>query len=174
MKYVLLLICGLLMYTGGQAKTDTLKTVDSVNLLKYAGKWYEIASKPIHWQRNCDCTSAEYTPRSDGKIDVLNSCNDRKKLKRDSTRAVAWPTDATNAKLKVKFGLITGDYQIIALAPDYSYAMVGTGDRKYLWILSRTRIMDEAIIKDLVATAEKLGFVVEDLQFTKQSCYNNY
>lgn len=174
MKYVTLLILGMLSSTG-YSKTDTLQTVASVDLQKYAGKWYEIASKPIHWQRNCDCTAAEYTLRSDGKMDVLNSCNDRKKQKRDSARALATVVSGSNnAKLKVKFGIVTGDYEIIALARDYSYAMVGTRDRKHLWILNRTRIMDESIVKELVATAEKLGFNVEDLHFTKQSCYNNY
>ncbi len=175
MKLGILVLMLALASIGSYAKTDSLKTVSSVDLQKYAGKWYEIASKPIHWQRNCDCTSAEYTPRADGKVDVLNSCNNRKKLRRDSTHAVARAVNGSNnARLKVKFGIITGDYEIIALAADYSYAMVGTRDRKYLWILSRTRILDEAIAKELVATAQKLGFNVEDLHFTKQSCYNNY
>lgn len=156
------------------AGTDSLKTVSSVDVQKYAGKWFEIASMPNRFQKNCDCSTAEYAVRPDGKIDVVNSCNNNKKMKRDTVTGVASPVNSSNSHLKVKFKVFSGDYQIIALAPDYSYAMVATGDRKYLWILSRKKLLEEETIKKLVKQAQDQGFNTEKLNFTKQSCYNNY
>lgn len=158
----------------GQPVDSPLKLVPQVDVNRYAGKWYEIASMPIKWQKNCDCTTAEYKLQSDGKIAVYNSCYDRKKKKRVDTEGKASAVDGTgNAHLKVEFfHLFKGDYQIIELDENYQYAMVGTADRKYLWILSRAPIMDEPTAKRLIAQAARQGFVTARLKFTKQSCYN--
>jgi len=82
-----------------------------------------------------------------------------------------------NSKLKVRFApawlswlpAVWGDYWIIELAPDYSYSVVGTPDRKYLWILSRTPQMDAATYDRLVRQSAAKGFDVARLVKTNQS-----
>jgi apolipoprotein D and lipocalin family protein len=136
-------------------KQEPLQTVSSVDLNRYLGKWYEIASIPQRFQEGCAASSAEYSLRSDGDIKVINSC----RLEDGSikvARGKAWVVDeATNAKLKVRFFWpFSGDYWIIELADDYSYAVVGHPDREYLWILSRTAEISPALFDTLMERIE--------------------
>ena len=49
-------------------------TVSQVNLQRYMGTWYEIASFPNFFQRGCKCTSATYGLKDDGTVTVHNKC----------------------------------------------------------------------------------------------------
>lgn len=126
--------------------TSPLNTVDNVDLRRYTGKWYEIARYPNRFQRNCQSdTTAIYTLRDDGKVQVVNACREKNgnlTIARGTAKVV---DKKTNAKLKVTFlWPFYGDYWVIGLSPDYRYAIVGEPSRKYLSILSRTPSMEEA------------------------------
>lgn len=120
-------------------------TVNKVNLDQYIGLWFEISKLPNPFQKMCTGnTTAQYTLREDGRIDVLNRC-----MKNDGSytqaKGIAKIVDKkTNAKLKVSFvrflgiSLFWGDYWIIGLDENYQYAIVGEPSRKYGWILCRT------------------------------------
>lgn len=128
-----------------------LKTVEKVDLSRYLGLWYEIASLPQWFQKNCYGTTAEYAMVA-GEIEVVNRCN-KGSLQGRESKAVgkAWVVDPSNAKLKVQFFWpFRGDYWIIELDENYQYAVVGSPKRKSLWILSRTPKMDEALYADLI------------------------
>jgi len=133
-----------------QAGEDPLQTVASVDLERYIGKWYEIAAIPQRFQAGCAATTAQYSLRDDGHIGVVNSC----RLKDGSiknARGTAWAVDESNAKLKVRFFWpFSGDYWIIELAEDYSYAVVGHPNRDYLWILARSSEMESALFDTLM------------------------
>jgi apolipoprotein D and lipocalin family protein len=149
-------------------------TVSEVDLDRYMGKWYEIASFPNWFQRGCFCSAAEYTLR-DGTVEVKNSC--RKGSPEgvvDSARGRATIVPGSGgAKLKVHFQWpFKGDYWIIALDGDYGFAMIGHPTRKYLWILSRTPRMDDAVFAGLKETARSKGYDVSRLRMTDQSCGN--
>ena len=131
----------------GIESKPSLSTVASVDLTRYAGTWYEIARLPMWFQRHCVDSAATYTIRQDGKIGVHNDClTDRGTV--DQADGVATVVDTTsNARLMVTFDNFfarlvgpsrEGNYWIINLDPDYTVAMVGTPDRRYLWILART------------------------------------
>ena len=60
--------------TTERLRLPPLKTVERVELDRYTGTWYEIASFPQSFQRGCTATSATYTARADGEIDVVNRC----------------------------------------------------------------------------------------------------
>jgi apolipoprotein D and lipocalin family protein len=144
-----------------------LRTVERVDLQRYAGTWYEIASFPTRFQRGCTATTATYGVRDDGRVSVRNRC--RKDGEERGVDGVAWPVDETNARLKVRFFWpFTGDYQVIALDPGYQWAVVGHPSRDYLWILARTPQVDEALYRELVAKAEAQGFEVSRLERTMQ------
>ena len=136
---------------------EPLATVSHVDLTRYMGAWYEIARYPNSFQKGCVGSKATYSLMDDGKVSVLNECYDGSfsgKLR--SAKGKAWVVDKeTNSKLKVSFfWFFAGDYWIIDLADNYSYVVVGHPKRKYLWILSRTKTMEdstyEAILKRLV------------------------
>jgi apolipoprotein D and lipocalin family protein len=155
-------------------KTEPLVTVRQVDLNRYAGTWYEIARYPNRFQKKCDSdTKAMYLLRDDGSVGVLNSCrkSDGTITSNKGTAKVVDP--ATNAKLKVTFFWpFSGDYWIIDLAPDYSYAVVGEPSRKYLWILSRTPQMDDATYREITERIRFLGYDPAHLMKTKQSAHS--
>jgi len=147
-----------------------LETVPYVDLSKYLGTWYEIASYPMFFQRGCTATQATYTQREDGLISVLNKCR-KNNLNGPWKQAegVAKVVDLqSNSKLKVKFFLFWGDYWIIDLGQDYDYAVVSEPRKKYLWILSRSPQMKEDLFKDIMNKLEQKGFDLKRLQLTPQ------
>lgn len=145
-----------------------LQTVQRVDVERYMGKWYEIASFPQSFQKGCSCTVAEYSLNEDGTVKVDNSCNVAGKKKQSIGKAKVVDKQS-NAKLKVTFFWpFWGKYWIIDLADDYSYAVVGHPNRKYLWILSRTPQMDKQQYDEIVARAKAKGFDVTKLNVTEQ------
>jgi apolipoprotein D and lipocalin family protein len=148
-----------------------LEVVPSVDLTRYAGKWYEIARLPNRFQRDCaGNTTATYTLRPDGKITVLNECRtaDGRRKSATGTARVADPR-GPNAKLKVTFFWpFSGKYWIIDLDPEYRWAVVGEPRRDYLWILSREPRLDAALYQQIVERAKQRGFAIEKLLKTRQ------
>lgn len=146
------------------AEPAPLATVPAVDIARYAGLWYEIAAIPMWFQRNClGDTTARYTPNPDATIDVLNRCRTREGS--DEARGLARVVDTrSNARLEVSFFSILGwrpvwgDYWIIALAPDYSWAVVGGPKRRYGWILARTPALDDATLATIRQRLEALGY----------------
>lgn len=137
-----------------------LATVPHVDLSEYLGRWYEIAHYPARFERKRVVNAmANYRQRSDGKIDVLNTCR-REDGSVKKTKGIAKIEDPnTNAKLKVTFFWpFSGDYWILDLAPDYSYAAVGEPTQRNLWILSRTPQMDEVTYVSLGRRLRQLGY----------------
>ncbi len=152
-----------------------LEVVPRVDLNRYLGTWYEIATIPQRFQKDCVGVTADYTLRDDGKIDVLNTC--RKKAldgELKTAKGKAWVVDKeTNAKLKVQFFWpFRGDYWIIELDPDYQYAVVGHPNRKYLWILCRTPQMDERLYQDLIQRIANKGYDPSLIKRTLQPIEN--
>jgi apolipoprotein D and lipocalin family protein len=148
-----------------------LTVVPSVDLARYAGKWYEIARLPNRFQRECasDIT-ATYTLRPDGKIAVLNECRTaggRAKAAKGTARVASGK--GPNTKLKVSFFWpFSGNYWIIDLDPDYRWAVVGEPDRKYLWILSREPHMHDAVFRGILDRVKSQGYDLAALISTPQ------
>ena len=145
---------------------NTLEVVQHVDLKKYLGKWYEIAHLPARFQEGCDDTTATYTLAEDGSIAVLNECTKNGKVKQAKGKAKVVDKNS-GAKLKVTFFWpFYGDYWIINLGEDYDYAVVGTPNRKYLWILSRTPKMDDKLFSQLLESVKSKGFNINNLIIT--------
>lgn len=148
-----------------------LETVPFVDLNKYAGKWYEIASFPQRFQKGCNCTTAEYTATDKGYVIVENRCNkDSVTGKQSYIKGKAFVVkNSGNAKLRVQFFWpFRADYWIIDLADDYSYAVVGHPNRKYLWILSRTPQMQDSVYQQITQKMANKGFDISKLNRTNQ------
>lgn len=152
------------------ADNTPLRTVPSVDLQRYAGRWFEIARLPNRFQRNCDRdTSATYALRPDGKITVVNQCR-QADGRMKSVKGTARTTDGgNNARLKVTFFWpFSGDYWVIGLDPEYRWALVGEPGRKYLWLLSREPRMEEAEVRSILETAAAQGYDLKPLIRTRQ------
>ena len=153
-------------------------TVASVDLSRYAGQWYEIARLPMYFQRNCASdVTATYTPSADSdSISVVNKClsNNGKEI---VANGEAVPADASSSKLKVTFlpswlrwaPFGQADYWILALDEDYQSALVGTPNKKYLWLLSRSPIMDTETYQTYRKIAQNQGYNLANFTLTPQT-----
>jgi apolipoprotein D and lipocalin family protein len=160
----------------GQDMKNELQVVNKVDLKKYIGLWYEIAKIPNSFQKDCiRNTTAEYSLRDDGKIKVVNSCfqgDDSKKVAEGVARVV---DNITNAKLEVSFvkilgiQLFWGDYWIIGLGDNFDFAVVGSPDRKYGWILSRTPKLPQEKLNLISDLLKIKGYNIKNFEFTEQN-----
>ena len=149
------------------------RTVEAVDLARYAGTYYEIARFPNRFQKQCagDVT-ATYTIQPDGRISVINRCR-REDGSIDEARGVVRQAgnDTSNAKLEVRLApawlsflpQVWGDYWILTVGPDYSYALVGSPSRDYLWILSRVPQMPDLAYRQAVEVAKANGYDISRL-----------
>lgn len=153
------------------------KAVDVIDVQKYAGTWYEVARLPMYFQRNCASdVQAKYSLNADKTIKVRNQCLN-KEGKLDVSEGVAYPQNDGNSQLKVSFlpkGLrwvpfSKGDYWVLRVDEDYQVALVGGPSHRYLWLLSRTPDVDEAVIEDYLNTAIAQGYDLSKLIRTKHS-----
>src|SRR5690606_23191671 len=131
---------------------------------------------PMYFQRKCvGDTTAEYRVNPGGTMDVINRCRTSDGTFNES-RAIARKVDGSTSMLKVRFApawlswlpMVWGDYWVIALDPDYQWAMVGAPDADYLWILSRAPRLDVDVYERLVAQASDMGYPVADIVLTPQ------
>ena len=168
-KYLILLIMTSI-FSGSIAQE--LPTVEKVDLSKYAGTWYEIARLPNSFEKGMQCVTATYTLKDNGKVKVLNKGYLTKKGKYKSAKGTAWvPDDDYPGRLKVSFFWpFAGNYYIMALDEGYRYALVGDPSRKYLWVLARSKTLEESIYSELMALAKSKGFDVDQVKRIDQSC----
>ncbi len=163
------------VFAGCASKPAALPTQSGVDLQKYAGVWYEQARLPNRFQNDCaGDVRAEYALNDDGTLLVVNQCrqSDGTTKRAEAVGRLAESgAHADPAKLEVRFApawtswlpIVWGDYWIIRLEDDYAYSLVGTPDRKYLWVLSREEQADTQRVQALLDYAGTLGFPVTDV-----------
>jgi apolipoprotein D and lipocalin family protein len=147
--------------------------VSRVDLNRYTGTWYELAKIPNRFQKKCaGRTTAHYTLKEDGKIQVVNRCR-KANGEYDEARGIARIVDPqTRSRLEVSFVSFLGfrpfwgDYWILGLGEDYEYAVVGSPDRKYGWILARSPNADPEILEAAWETLRNQGFDPEEFEAT--------
>ena len=148
-------------------------TVKTLNLKKYMGTWYEIARFDHSFERGLAGVTATYSLREDGKIKVINE-GYKGGLNGKKSQAVGkakQPNPDDPGKLKVSFfAFFYADYWVLDLdTKHYTYAMIGSPSKKYLWILSRSPQLDPAIDQALRTKAAELGYEVDRLIEVEQA-----
>lgn len=153
-------------------------TVDSVDLKKYVGTWYEIGRLPMYFQRNCASdVTATYVEKTDGSgIKVINQCKaqDGSAI---TAEGLAKPADASGSKLKVTFlpswirwvPVGRADYWVLARDADYKTALVGTPDKEYLWLLARSPNVSQETYAKYRQIAQKQGYDLKEFKLTSQT-----
>ena len=169
MRFVLFLCASLFLAGCASHSGDDLqpKTASNVNLKRYQGTWYELARLPMYFQRNCAQSEARYTLLPDGDMSVFNRCL-TPEWKWQEAKGTATPqVEGKTDKLWVEFdnwvstllpGVTKGDYWVLYLGDDYSTALVGNPDRKYLWLLSRKPQIDQHTRDELLSKAQQQGY----------------
>ncbi len=159
--FIIAFLSFLTIFTGSAPN----KTVDHVDLNKFAGTWYSLYSIPTMFDKGSRETTTHYTFDKDGYYNVITTCKeDEGKL--HTIKSKIFPDDSNpgNGQMKAQFiWPIKIDYWVIALAPDYSWAVVGHPDYRFLFIMSRKPEMDKNLYYDIVAKCKAMGYPVEKL-----------
>ena len=152
----LALVCIAILFNVGSTYADPVKTVSYVDPAQYVGNWYQIARRPLSFENGCVCSLQKLTAQADGSLYVYNTCNDQTPQGRiRSVEGTATNDDpTTNAKWTVDFGLgRKGGYWIVALDPQYRWAVVSDPWKFSLYVLSKTPELDPALYQAAVAEA---------------------
>lgn len=152
-----------------RTRRKPLETYPFVDLERYQGRWFEIARYPMPFERACaKNVTANYTVRGNG-VRVVNACTDGDGQVRVTEGSARVADRETNAKLVVRFGpFARGQYWILDVGDDYSYAVVGEPKRRFLWILSRTPALDEHTFGAICERLALFGYDPGKLQRTLQ------
>jgi apolipoprotein D and lipocalin family protein len=155
-----------------------LEPVDSLDVPRYLGAWYEIAKYPNRFQKQCDgYTTAHYSLLPDRTLQVINRCRRADGRFEEAVGTARQLGRADSPKLEVRFApgwlsvlpMVWGDYWVIDLDPDYQLAAVSEPKREYLWILSRTPTVPRQAYAALLDRLERQGFDLGRLEATKQA-----
>jgi apolipoprotein D and lipocalin family protein len=142
-------------------------TAGQVDLKRYQGTWYELARMPMFFQRNCAQSEAHYTLKDDGNVAVVNRCVSLDGKLAQVTGTATPQVPGKTDKLWVVFdnwfsdlfpGLTKGHYWVLYVSDDYKLALVGSPDRKYMWMLSRTAHVSNKTRDDLLSKAQQQGY----------------
>jgi lipocalin len=150
------------------------QTVPSVDVARYSGTWYEIASIKQFFSIGLVNTQATYTPKPDGTLEVVNQGRYFSASGPVSRiTGAARPLDATNARLNVSFSGAPsstgpGNYWIVALDPDYRWAIVSDPTGATGFILSRTRTISPELKAELLRRAQLAGVDTSRITDTPQ------
>jgi apolipoprotein D and lipocalin family protein len=151
----------------GKNKNETPPICD-VDLERYLGTWYEIARYPHRFEEGFNNATAQYTLRSDGRIQVMNS--GFRNGKRVEAKAIATVPDkkCTGRLLVSFFWPFKGEYRVIRLGKDYDYVVVASSTMDYLWILSRQPTIRKDIYDELTAFVASKGYDLKKIIRVKQ------
>ncbi|OIV41218.1 lipocalin family protein [Flavobacterium johnsoniae] len=177
-KYIAPILLGagiaFVLYSCGSTIPKKAVAVTNFDKAKYLGKWYEIARLDYKWEKDLDNVSAEYSLNENGTIKVDNKGYNVKKDKWEESIGKAKLVKKDNVgMLKVSFfGPFYSGYNVIAVDPDYKYALVAGESLKYMWILSRETTMPESIKADFLIKAQEIGYNISDLVWVKHDKSN--
>ena len=127
---------------------EDVHPVDDFDINNYLGKWYEIARLDHSFERGLDKVTAQYSLRDDGGVRVINRGYSAKNAEWKEAEGKAFFVGSTDrGHLKVSFfGPFYGSYVVFELdRENYQYAFVSGPDLSYLWLLSRTPEVDDAL-----------------------------
>jgi apolipoprotein D and lipocalin family protein len=144
-----------------------LTAIESLDVARYMGRWYEIARYPNRFQRQCvGEASADYRQQPDDSLAVINRCrlaDGRLDEAVGEARQLGGPA---SPRLRVRFApawlsflpLVWGDYWVVALDADYRWAAVGEPSRRFLWVLARTPTLDAPTLAEVHRQLRAKGF----------------
>ena len=172
LRSLVILLAGTVGWSCATVPSEPPPTVPSVDLARSVGEWYEIARLPMWFQRHCRDSKARYSLLPDGRIGVHNECVTESGEVHSAEGVATVVAADSKARLSVTFDnwfarldspSRDGNYWILSLDSDYRVALVGTPDRRFLWILAREPDLDEAVYDRLVDYARGLGYPVQEL-----------
>jgi apolipoprotein D and lipocalin family protein len=142
-----------------------------VDLDRFMGEWYVIASIPTVAKKNICNATETYQREVDGSIAVTfsfykGSFDGKQKIYRP--RGIV--RDASNAEWGMQLiWPIMSDYRIVFVDEDYSQAVIGRNSGDYASILARTPTISHEDLFERVRILREKGYNTHKLQLVPQS-----
>lgn len=147
--------------------------VPELDLRRFAGTWYVIATIPDRFHEACAAAATiTYTLQPDRRLRVQNRCraSDDSIHLDEGTVRIRQPGTLTS-RLEVRYTpdwlgwlpLAWSEVWVIALADDYGHVLTATPDGKRLWILSRSPVLAGEAYERIREEARAQGFDPERL-----------
>lgn len=177
-KCLILALSWTALMATAQMPIGPLQTIPTLDLQRYSGQWFEVAKFPNRFQKQCTAnTVAQYTPQSDGTVQVVNQCQLADGRTERATGSARQIGGRDSPRLQVRFApawlsfmpMVWGDYWVIDLDSDYQLAAVSEPARNYLWILSRQPQVESARYAALLQRLAAQGLDISRLETTAQS-----
>ncbi|OOG46808.1 lipocalin family protein [Rhodanobacter sp. C01] len=173
LQKALMLACGLVLASSSYANDlPPIKPVAHVDLPRFMGKWYVIATIPTRFEKNASNAVETYKLRPDGNVYTAfrfrNGSFDSPVKAIHSTGFVN--TGSGNAVWGVQvFWPIKAQYIVAYLKDDYSQTIVARDKRDYVWVMARTPSIPQTDYAALVARVQQLGYSLADLRKVPQA-----
>lgn len=169
-KHILVSLSLPLLLIGCTGIPEGVTPVTPFDAERYLGTWYEIARLDHSFEEGLEQVTAEYAWRDDGGISVRNKgylpAEDKWE---EATGKAYFKSSPDIGHLKVSFfGPFYSSYIVFELDEDYQYAFVSGYNRKYLWLLSRTPTITDAVKRRFLERTNALGFNTEELIWVHQ------
>jgi len=161
MKTICIVLIAFLSFFSGNLPN---KSVGKVDLKRFSGTWYSLYSIPTMFDKGSRETTTHYNLTSDSYYDVTTTCREENNKIRTVHSKIFPAKETHDGQMKAQFiWPIKVDYWLIDVAPDYSWAVVGHPDHRFLFIMSRKPQMDKKLYQQLVAKCKSMGYPVENL-----------
>lgn len=173
MRFVHVLLWSLLL-KGCTGIPKGVHPVTEFELNKYLGRWYEIARLDHSFERGLERVTANYSLRDDGGVTVINrGFSIAEKQWKEAEGKAYFVREKDEGYLKVSFfGPFYGSYVVFGLDKEnYQYAFVTGPDTSYLWLLSRTPVLEKEVVTRFQEQAQQLGFDTDQLIFVDQGTH---
>lgn len=145
-------------------------TPDTLDLNKFSGKWYVIASIPACFDKNWNNITESFELKENGNVDIYMTYVKKGETEIRDSKAKGFPyKENKNTEWEVQFVWpFTSDFLVEEIAPDYSYVVVGHPQKLYFYIMSRTGTIDETLYSEIIMRSVKKGYEVNDLRIVIQ------
>jgi apolipoprotein D and lipocalin family protein len=166
-----LLLIAIIVQACAGTRTAELAAVEKVDLDRFAGAWHVIANIPYRAERGAVQSRVEYRPRPDGRFDDIYIYREHSfDAPEERMEGIATIRDpGRNARWTSRFyWLLSFDFSVLHLEPDYSTMLLGHRSRDYAWIMSRSPAMDDATYRRMLGVFADLGFDPTRLQRVPQ------
>jgi apolipoprotein D and lipocalin family protein len=170
----LIILCGITMAAASSHAIgmEPVKPVAHVDLPRFMGTWYVIATIPTRFEKNAYNAVETYVLQPDGHIYTgfrfRNGSFDSPVKAIHSTGFVK--PDSGNAEWGVQvFWPLKAQYIVAYLAEDYSETIVARDARDYTWIMARTPTIPQANYDALMVRVQQLGYPMSAIRKVPQA-----
>jgi len=158
-------------FGGGAAMSkDTVPTVSHVDLPRFMGKWYVIASIPTFLEKNAFNATESYVQNADGTIAATFSYHKGSfegPVKTMNPRG--WLRDSSNAYWGMRIiWPFKSEYRISYLDDSYSQTIIARSARDHVWIMARQPQVSAHDYDLLLKKVVDLGYDEHKVQLVPQ------